>query len=181
MTYKKLCMMALMIFTASTSQPVEKYKKKYAARYQCQGGEAFGESFASYNFLVIASMAEKTGMDFVEFILKWNHVAPHFLDQALGIASRYALNEELIKLLIQYEANVNVLSDMQTTPLSDAIFYCRVDLVRMLIAYGADTNACDWSGRTALSMALHYKETTPFCYERYDEIIEILRNAGAQE
>ncbi|XP_075228219.1 uncharacterized protein LOC142328401 [Lycorma delicatula] len=77
-------------------------------------------------------------------------------------------NKNLIKLLIDYGADVNSRDDCNMTPLIKAVFLEKMhDIISEFLKYGADVNSTDTVGNTALH----------FAYSK--EIVNILISYGA--
>lgn len=87
---------------------------------------------------------------------------------ALQYAFEMNENTEIMELLLDHGADVDVLDGDGQTPLIAAAGEGKVETVRLLMAHGADLHMRDNSGRTALMQA-----------KNYPEIVRILKHAGA--
>ncbi|MEI6040281.1 MAG: ankyrin repeat domain-containing protein [Candidatus Berkelbacteria bacterium] len=88
-------------------------------------------------------------------------------------------NTQLIKLLIEYGANVNLADHDQWTALHFAITYGELEPVKLLVEAGADINKPEGLNQaTPLTIALDFHE-----YQNYDrsDIIEYLKSKNAIE
>jgi len=63
-------------------------------------------------------------------------------------------NLELVHLLLEYKANVNLRDDAGRTPLGYAVRQLQVDVVQALLSRGSKVNASDCMGTTALHIAV---------------------------
>jgi len=88
---------------------------------------------------------------------------------ALVVASKYGYTE-IVKLLLEAGADVNVKNKDGETALMKASYNGYTEIVKMLIDAGADVNIKDRYGTTALMLASLYG---------YTEIVELLIKAGA--
>ena len=77
---------------------------------------------------------------------------------------------KIIRLLLNYGADVNGRGKNGCTPLENACYKGSEDIVRLLIEHGADPNARDDNGRTPLHRA---------CWPGYAGIVHILLESGA--
>ncbi|GJQ81133.1 hypothetical protein Trydic_g10282, partial [Trypoxylus dichotomus] len=77
---------------------------------------------------------------------------------------------QIIKLLLQYGADVNYMNSNGVTPLTHAIKLKDKDVIRILLQHGADINVKDMRNQTPLCKAIDAKST---------EIIELLLLNGA--
>ena len=76
---------------------------------------------------------------------------------------------ETVEILLKAGADVNVEDDKSYTPLMGAAAANQTETVRALLKEGADVNARDKDGDTALA------------YTDDDELVELLKKAGAKE
>jgi ankyrin repeat protein len=89
-------------------------------------------------------------------------------------------NNKITKELLTHGADVNAKSQLGMTALMNAVDDGYVETVDILLSHGADVNAKNNFGWTALSMGQRkLKEKKE--YDRYVQIIELLRKAGAKE
>lgn len=87
---------------------------------------------------------------------------------------------DIVKALIHKGADVNMGDNNRRTPLICASRLGNTDIVKELLAAGADVNAKDNVGWTALNQASQqFRESGG--YESYKEIIQLLKQGGAQE
>ncbi|MFC1753152.1 ankyrin repeat domain-containing protein [Thermoproteota archaeon] len=85
----------------------------------------------------------------VDPISDWRNATPlHWAAQA-G-------HTEIVKLLIQYKADIEARSNYGETPLMRAVYGNRGEVVKLLIDKGADLSVVDNAGRTPMSKALYY-------------------------
>ena len=77
-------------------------------------------------------------------------------------------DEELVRMLVEAGADVDVAGWMEETPLHAAIEKGNVEIVRILVEAGADVNKPGWMGQTPLALAVE---------EGNAEIMEILLSA----
>ena len=99
-------------------------------------------------------------------------------------------NAEVVRLLLDAESEVDArgdgghsFEDERRTPLMAAVLRARNETVGLLLQRGADVNAQSASGMTALKLAkrLHEAQTNPDWRRRFEEIIQMLKDAGAGE
>lgn len=136
------------------------------------------------------------GIPLIRHALSYNHldIMKILLDKGAntsGIlhwaASANKFKVDAMKLLIQYGADVNeYLEELPGgTPLTRCIPFGRVDAVKFLIENGANVNLkVKSTGFTPLKCALGWIERNSFSYaskEKYEEIVKILKEAGANE
>lgn len=99
-----------------------------------------------------------------------------------GFTALYYANPEAIGLLIEAGAKVDERDNQRKTPLIWACVSGQIDRVKKLIALGADANAKDSDGKSVMDHALTPEETDVVIpKENRDEIIALLRKAGAQK
>jgi hypothetical protein len=80
--------------------------------------------------------------------------------------------------LISAGADVNARNENGATPLIEAAKYGRLEVVRLILQSGTDVNARDEAeNRTALDWALVWDPQD----EDYEEVLKVLRDAGARE
>ena len=87
---------------------------------------------------------------------------------ALGMASNKG-KVKMVKFLIKSGADLNQIGSVGMAPLMHAVNNGHVEIVKVLIANGADANAKGLMGATVIQFA-----------EKYPEIIQILKDAGAK-
>ena len=80
-------------------------------------------------------------------------------------------NIDIVRMLIEKGADVNVQNKNGTTPLMFASFDGHTEVARMLIENGADVNIKSDNGKTALKYAMKYNKK---------KIVSLLRQAGAK-
>jgi hypothetical protein len=82
-----------------------------------------------------------------------------------------------VRALLDIGADVNGRHVVGDTPLMSAAWVAAADVVRLLLSRGADVNARARDGKTALGRVLEVG------HDEYghDEVIQILRAAGAHE
>ena len=78
---------------------------------------------------------------------------------------------EVVRLLIDSEANVNSMDTNDITPLHSAMEFGSVEIVRLLIDNGADVNAQDFE----LDSPLHWAVMRPIHPTRKDAYIKVVR------
>jgi len=78
----------------------------------------------------------------------------------------------IIKLLLDNGADVNIIGSNCKTALMYALWNGRINIVKLLIDNGADLTAVDQNGSTVLKLAEMYKN---------NDIIEVLKAAGARK
>jgi uncharacterized protein len=66
---------------------------------------------------------------------------------------------EMIRMLLDHGAEVNVAQQGGWTPLQEAAAHGNIELVRLLLDHGADKNARAENGKTALDLATDGKHT----------------------
>lgn len=119
--------------------------------------------------LAIATYFNKT--DIVRFLLS-KKVDPNMVSRneqltyPLHIAASNN-NEEIGKMLIEADANVNAIQATGETPLHFAAQFGNIDLIVSLLEFGADTSIVNMQGLSAADLALE---------KGYREISEILAN-----
>lgn len=109
--------------------------------------------------LVIERM-ETLSLDSIELLLK-NGADPNDstngpVDQRMHVPLTYAINRdeiEVVKLLIRYKANVNVVTKYGSTPLLYAVANGKYEIVEILLANGADVSISNNIGRCPLMLA----------------------------
>lgn len=86
---------------------------------------------------------------------------------------------DLVKLFLENGADVNAQYEADgETSLIVSSGKGHADIVKLLLENGADVNAKDKDGNTALSLA---KNKLLYNYHKYQEIIQLLKDAGATE
>ncbi len=95
-----------------------------------------------------------------------------YLGGLLRLAAIYNKNNDIAKLLLAHDANVNMRGQEQTTPLMWAANSGNVELVKLLIEKGADVNMKDVYGDHALMYAGRNGQI---------EVLRVLKDAGARE
>jgi len=89
-----------------------------------------------------------------------------------------------VKVQLDRGVNVNAKSDVGVTALMYAAGRGRKDTVKLLLASGADVNDKNDVGKTALMMAVlaqKFAKLRDYHVEDYQEIIRLLKQAGAKE
>ena len=119
--------------------------------------------------------------DITEYLLKmeanpniYDYSMPYkdeLKDSSLTIASFYC-NYKMIKLLIDYGADVNACHSGYDTVLQHLSMLGKLKAIKLLVKKGANINACDPDGETALMYAT-------FCRKNPDKIIKLLVSLGA--
>ncbi|KAF5584289.1 ankyrin repeat [Fusarium subglutinans] len=93
-----------------------------------------------------------------------------------GTALCYSAGEghlDIVKLLLDHGADIELTSIHEETPLSLAAQRGRVDVVRLLLAHGANIDAKNWRGKTALDLVqVEYNDEGP----TFDEVVEVLKS-----
>jgi ankyrin repeat protein len=79
---------------------------------------------------------------------------------------------ELVKLLLEYGANVNMNTKDGASLLHGTAYFGYSDIVELLIDYGIDVNAKDQRGQTALDKAI---------YKGHTDIAEMIRMHGGKK
>ena len=96
-----------------------------------------------------------------------------------------AYNAEIAKLLIEAGADVNAEGCDGETALMRASSFGEIEMVKLLIEAGADVNAEDNFGHNAIWCAKNLSKRSIKRYgvkpETYAEIIQLLKDAGAEE
>jgi hypothetical protein len=80
--------------------------------------------------------------------------------------------EDMATSLLSKRADVNVMDEDGRSPLMHAVDYKRGSIVKLLIERHADVNCRDKKGATAIGLAWA---------KAYDDIVELLKRAGADE
>ena len=80
-------------------------------------------------------------------------------------------NVEIVKLLHEWNANLNIASKAMNTPLQRAVFGNHTAVANYLIENGADINCKDAAGRTALDIAI---------YNGFDAMVKLLLEKNAK-
>jgi len=115
------------------------------------------------------SLANATGMDFNKF--KWGK--PVVADGWTPVhLAAYVGDAEMIKLLAQYHANVNVKDKSGLTPLLWTAFGGKRDAAAALLECGADINARGKDGRSTIDLVKLSLD---------NQLIDLLREHGAKE
>ncbi len=94
-------------------------------------------------------------------------------------AVRCCKKEDIIKLLLQYGADINMPDCDGFTPLMQAIYMSREDMVKILLKYGAHADIKNIEGRDALDFTIYELQQCPMSSDKhnvYKNIIEILQN-----
>lgn len=89
-----------------------------------------------------------------------------------------------VKVQLDRGVNVNAKSDVGVTALMYAAGRGKKDTVKLLLASGADVNVKNDVGKTALMMAVlaqKFAKIRDYHVEDYQEIIRLLKQAGAKE
>ena len=106
-------------------------------------------------------------IDFVENVLQIVGLDSEIINEAFVNAGTI----EMIKLLIQYDVNVNFQDNLGLTALMNAIVKDKIDIVRFLVEEcNINVNIQNKKGQTALMYAISKKNK---------EIVELLVNKGA--
>jgi hypothetical protein len=127
-----------------------------------------GSSF----LLEAAAVEQDKGLEFVRFFLDngvdVNTLTDYGNYEAYGIdtpsrntALHYAAREgniEIVRLLLDRRANVNMRSSNGLTPLHLALRYGFLDIARLLIDYGANRDIQDDEGKTPFDLAIEARE-----------------------
>jgi ankyrin repeat protein len=87
----------------------------------------------------------------------------------------YAKNKEILKLLIENGADVNIKMAYSRTPLIVLVQYRDKDIIELLLESGADINAVDEIGETVLM----YISKKSYEFKNRGEIAKILLDRGA--
>lgn len=88
----------------------------------------------------------------------------------------YQNNPEIVQVLIESGANVNLKDKSSRTVLLKASWRCQIDSVRLLLAAKAVVNAVMADGRNAVQMA--YDGTSAQCSTDLKAVIKLLKTAG---
>jgi ankyrin repeat protein len=107
---------------------------------------------------------------------------------------------DVIKFLVDCDANLSAVGALHLTPLQCAVAFCQKEAVQALVEKGADVNAKDKQGRTALQLAkaeiratdqlkesgfmktdARFESTQRELVERWKEIAVFLLQQGAME
>ncbi len=88
---------------------------------------------------------------------------------------------EIIKLLINAKANVNAQNNIGTTALMTASLTGHTEVVKLLINAKANVNAQNNNGMTALMLVLNEDTSLLLSQEKRNEVVKILKAAGAKE
>lgn len=103
---------------------------------------------------------------------------PNTRDEFDNTALMVVEDPRVARRLISAGADVNARNEDAATPLIEAAKYCRLEMVRLLLQSGADVKARDLSeNRSALDWALAWFPED----KNYEEVVRVLRNAGAEE
>ena len=89
----------------------------------------------------------------------------------------------IVKKMLDRGVDVNVKSDFGVTALMFAASNGHLNAVELLLASAADVNAKNSVGKTALSLtetALIFARLHDYHVEDYEEIVRLLREAGAK-
>lgn len=123
------------------------------------------DQFPDPVFLYVMEHKDDTMHDMVRlWLVEWNKVS-YSLHQAAS-----ADNQEIVHILIDAGADVNIKDSDGQTSLHQAVVSCNANIVEILINAGANLNIQDNLGRTALYQAAHHS---------FIDIIYILSRAGA--
>ena len=87
---------------------------------------------------------------------------------------------EAIKVLLKEGADVNAVDKDGVTPLHHAAGGGHVEAVKVLLKEGANVNAVDRNGWTPLELAKKGRDSKEGFIKPYQEIIRLLREAGAR-
>lgn len=96
------------------------------------------------------------------------------------------LDLRVVKLLLEYGADVNRPDEYSVSPLHAALFVPVPELFELLLEYGADPNYKDEDGYTVLDQAYSYQDGPiltrgdVFASEKMGEVIEVLKKHGAK-
>ncbi|KAK6626512.1 hypothetical protein RUM44_008985 [Polyplax serrata] len=88
----------------------------------------------------------------------------------LAIAVKHC-SDEIVRLLLNYNADVNIMDNMGRTPLHEALFQQRPNIVKLLLAFGADCDITDVFGERPMYTACVKKPNV--------ECLNLLLNFGA--
>ena len=91
---------------------------------------------------------------------------------AIGIG-----NEDIVKLLIENGANINIQNTLGTTPLILGVKKCNKAIVKLLIEKGAKVDKLDNNGNTALDYVKNIRITY---YDKYDDE-DVLHESETEE
>ncbi|RFU27471.1 hypothetical protein B7463_g8880, partial [Scytalidium lignicola] len=86
-------------------------------------------------------------------------------------AAAFAGNAEVVRMLLDNGANINVRDEHGQTPLHRAAYQGHTAIVELLLSKGADINEADQQGRTALRWVANYG---------YEKLLGLLSLKGAQ-
>lgn len=92
-------------------------------------------------------------------------------DSILAYVATYGHNPDVIKLLIEKKASVNMRGGVNGTALLGAVSYGKMDVVKLLIDAGADVNMKNCDGETALDIATKRGDK---------EMIDMLKSKGSK-
>ena len=88
--------------------------------------------------------------------------------------------EDLVKLLLNYGANVNARDCDGNSVLHYALQMMNQSVIRTLLRHGANVNACDNEGRNALQKVLSKQYTNEYCRREMKGIVTLLLDYGVK-
>jgi ankyrin repeat protein len=91
--------------------------------------------------------------------------------------------EEVVRLLLQYGANVEGSRNPANLPIVMAASLGNVKITKLLLAHGANVHVRDHEGKSALFRAKEGRRIARTSVERrsYDDVIVLLKQSGAVE
>ncbi len=142
------------IFTASRKGDTDAVKQMY----KINPDTVNAKNYSGHSPLILASYRNQ--VDMVKLLIELGADIDYNFGQGAAIhGAAFKGNMEIIKVLLEHNAKLNVPDNNGTTPLIYATIFNHTEIAELLFAKGSDPNLKDHSGKSAAVYAKELKNT----------------------